>query len=155
MPMHDTTASMPVHRATLFWAGALPWTLVGVGLLLLGSSLVARSNLFAEQPLAAGLLVGSALLAGWLKGRLVLAKAADRTLQRAAAICGGTLGQRVFAALGARALVLVLAMMLLGYAVRHSGLPPGVRGWICLAIGFALLWSSVRYWRVLFGQGRP
>lgn len=155
MAMPDTKPTLPLHRATLFWAGALPWTLIGAGLLLLGASLVARTNLFAERPWMAALLVASALLAGWFKGWLVLGKAADRTLQRVAATDSGTLGQRVLAALGLRALALVLVMMLLGYAVRHSGLPVGLRGWVCLAIGFALLWSSLRYWRVLIAPGRP
>ena len=66
MAMPDTKPTLPLHRATLFWAGALPWTLIGAGLLLLGASLVARTSLFAERPWMAALLVAQRLA-----GRLV------------------------------------------------------------------------------------
>jgi hypothetical protein len=145
------TKDVPPDRLTLLWAGALPWSLVGTGLLLLGAQLLLTSVSPAQAPGWLALLVFSALAAGGLKARFVLGKATSRTVARAATV--GHLGrlQRVGVAIGLKALLLVLLMMALGYLVRHSGLPSPLRGWVCLAIGFALLWAARDYWRLVVG----
>lgn len=97
-------------------------------------------------------MVVTALAAGLLKGQLVLGKATARTTERIAGL--GELGRlhRIGAAIGLKALLLVVLMMLMGYLVRHSGWPPPLRGWLCLAVGFALLWGSRAYWRLVIGD---
>ncbi|MEJ2535368.1 MAG: hypothetical protein P8008_07915, partial [Gammaproteobacteria bacterium] len=54
---------------------------------------------------------------------------------------------------GPRTLVLIAVMMALGMLLRSGGFSEAVRGFVCLVIGPALLWSSRRYWRASFRPG--
>lgn len=147
----NTPQSSP-DPVCIFWAGAFPWTLIGTGLLLLGTDLAARSSWLAGHPLGLISLMVSALGLGYLKGRFVLAPVAGRTLDRLADRAGGGRLKSIISALGLRSLLLVAGMMLLGILVRRSGLWPELRAWVCLAIGFALIWSARVYWQEIIGH---
>jgi hypothetical protein len=125
-------------RAHLLTAAAA-WTAVGAALLFFG----VRWTWASQSGLVRGLL-GVAALAGVLKARFVLHRAAQRSINRIRArgddrCLGG------FIPLWGWGLVLV--MMGMGFALRHGLLPHPLVGLIYAAIGTALLTGSLDFWR--------
>jgi hypothetical protein len=126
-------------RRTHLLAGALFWSVVGLGLSAAGCTWIVRSG-GGVLPL---IVVPAALAAGWLKARLVLYRAADRVVRRIEArgddrCIGGFFSWKSW--------LLVLCMIILGRLLRASPLPLVWRGAIYLAIGAALFLSSLRIW---------
>jgi hypothetical protein len=115
------------------------WTLAGLGLCTAGTiwMTVSRSRWLA--PAAA-----IAVVAGALKGRFILERAAERIIGR---ITRRGDGWCIGGFLSWRAWCLVATMMVLGRLLRMSPLPLLPRGAIYLAIGVALLFASRRLWR--------
>ena len=134
-------------RTQLLLAGAL-WTVVGV--LLLGFG--ARWTLEAfglRSALTAGVL---AVVAGLLKGRFVLDRAAARITDRIAArgdgrCAGGFLSWRSW--------LLVALMAGAGRLLRSGLLSHAIVGPLYMAIGTGLLFSSRTAWKRWRATGRP
>jgi hypothetical protein len=92
----------------------------------------------------------AAALAGALKARFVLKRAAERIVRRIQARGDGRcLGGFV----SVRSWLLVAGMMGAGYLLRHGLLPHNVVGLIYVAVGTALLLASAVIWRAWY-QGR-
>jgi hypothetical protein len=117
---------------------ALIWTVVGGGLLAAG----ARWTV-AGRGLTGWAVLGMALVVGWLKARFVLAgRAADNARRIVAAGEDRCLGG-VFAW---SAWLFVLAMVAVGYLLRHSDVPRLWVGAIYAAVGLGLVLASLRTW---------
>jgi len=124
-------------KTHLLLAGLL-WTCVGAGLTFAGVGWSARAG-FAWGPV----LVAAGGVAGVAKARFVL----DRTaLSSAARIRLRGDGKCLGGFLSWQSWMLVLAMIAGGIALRRSGLPRPLLGFLYTAVGTALLWSSRVYW---------
>lgn len=123
---------------------ALIWTLVGAGLLTAGViwTLVGRGWMgWAGMALA--------LVLGWLKARYILSGRAAANARRIVAAGEGRCLGGVFEW---SAWLFVLAMLALGYVLRHSEVPRSWIGVIYAAVGSGLVLASVgtwRHWRAL------
>ena len=134
-------------RTQLLLAGAL-WTTVGA--LLLGFG--ARWTLEAFGPRTGALAATLGIVAGLLKGRFVLDRAAGRITDRIAArgdgrCAGGFLSWRSW--------LLVALMSATGKLLRGGLLSHAVVGPLYTAIGTGLLFSSRTAWRRWRATGRP
>lgn len=121
------------------WLGGAMWSCVGAGLFAVGTYWLLKNGEtkgYVLLAIAVGLGLG--------KGLLVLdpttSSNIDRVKSRGDDRCfGGFLSPRVW--------VLVIAMMLLGRALRAIGLPKPILGLIYGAVGIGLLFSSRLIWR--------
>ena len=134
-------------RTQLLLAGAL-WTAVGA--LLLGFGALWTIEAFGSR--AGALAAALGVLAGLLKGRFVLDRAAARITERIAArgdgrCAGGFLSWRSW--------LLVALMSGAGRLLRGGLLPHAVVGPLYTAIGAGLLFSSRIAWRRWRAAGRP
>ncbi len=115
---------------------ALLWSMVGIGLLVKGTS-----YLWDEQFIYIFLLVG--FLVGTAKARFILDKAARKNLERIERLeDGACLG----AAYSLRTWRLLLCMIALGIIIRHSPLPHYFIGTFYVAIGWGLCLASRKGW---------
>jgi len=134
-------------RTQLLLAGAL-WTIVGAALLGFG----ARWTIEAFGPRAGALAAALGVLAGLLKGRFVLDRAAARIADRIAArgdgrCIGGFLSWRTW--------LLVALMSGAGRLLRSGLLSHAVVGPLYAAIGAGLLFSSRIAWKRWRTTGDP
>lgn len=126
-----------VSRRTRLLLAALLWTGIGTGLLAAGVRwlLGAPAAWFGALPVA--------LLAGWIKGRLVLAPRAEanamRIVQAGEERCIG--GVFSWGSWG-----IAVVMVAGGIALRHSALPRPWLGLLYCAIGAALVAASLGSW---------
>jgi hypothetical protein len=132
---HKPAAAAHVH---LFLAGAM-WTLVGAVLAGFGGAWLWQSS--ASN---AWWLAGSAVVVGALKGRFVLDRAARRIVDRIRArgdgrCLGGFLSLRSWA--------LVAVMAAVGRLLRGSEIARGLLGFLYIAVGVGLMFSSRVAWR--------
>jgi hypothetical protein len=126
------------------------WTLVGAGLLTMGSVFwfhLPYLGFLDRQHLLGGAI---ALGVGLIKGRLILDRTANRVIERIDTLTEPNPFKSVFQMFGAKTLALILAMMGIGIVLRVVGVSFEVRGLIYLAVGCALLWSCRRYWAASF-----
>jgi hypothetical protein len=130
-------------RQHLLLAAAM-WGMVGIGLLGAGTWWA----IGGEGVAAAGILV-AALGAGALKSWLVLDRTADRIARR---IVERGDSRCIGGFLSVPSWLLVIGMVLAGRFLRALGFPPGVAGFIYVAVGAGLLLSSRRLWRVRAGR---
>ena len=134
-------------RTQLLLAGAL-WTIVGAALLGFG----VRWTIEAFGPRAGVLAAALGVLAGLLKGRFVLDRAAGRITERIAArgdgrCAGGFLSWRSW--------LLVALMSGTGRLLRSGLLSHAVVGPLYTAIGAGLLFSSRIAWKRWHAVARP
>lgn len=122
-------------KTHLFLASTL-WTAIGLLLIYRGLVYLAPHNLL---PLT---LIG--IILGSLKSYLVLNKAAAKGVERIKRFGDNTCIGAVYSW---RTWLLVLAMMALGLILRLSPVPPAIIGTVCVAIGWALLFSSRYPWQ--------
>ena len=134
-------------RTQLLLAGAL-WTVVGALLLFFG----ARWTLEAFGRGTAALTVALGVVAGLLKGRFVLDKAAGRITDRIAARGDG---RCVGGFLSWRSWLLVALMSGAGRLLRGGLLSHAVVGPLYTAIGAGLLYSSRTAWQRWRASGPP
>lgn len=125
-------------RTHLLCASAL-WTLIGLFLLYRGGVYLQQGNFLLLMML--GIILGS------LKSYLVLNNSAKRGVERIKRFGDNTCIGAVYSW---RTWLLVLSMMLLGLILRNSQVPVGLLGTICIAIGWALLYSSRYAWQQWF-----
>lgn len=122
-------------KTHLFCASAL-WTVIGLFLIYRGIVYLSGDNFL---PLVLfGIILGSS------KSYLVLNKAAERGVERIRRFNDNTCIGAVYSW---KTWLLVVAMMLLGVIIRISPVPSAVVGTVCLAIGWALLYSSRYGWQ--------
>jgi hypothetical protein len=121
---------------------AMMWTVVGALLLFFGVCWIWDGG----SPYG-GLLLAGATVAGLLKARFVLRRAAGRTIERIRArgdgyCLGGFLSWQSW--------LLVLLMIAAGRLLRGGGLPRAITGFLYAAIGIALLVAAHRIWHAWY-----
>ena len=117
---------------------AMMWTVVGALLLFFG----VRWTWAGGSPYS-GLFLAVAVVAGLLKARFVLRRAAGRTVERIRArgdgyCLGGFLSWQSW--------LLVLLMMAAGRLLRGGALPRAITGFLYAAVGTALLVAAHHIW---------
>ncbi len=125
-------------KTHLLCASAL-WTVIGLFLLYRGITYLTPDYLLPLSII--GIILGS------LKSYLVLNKAASRGVERIKRFGDNTCIGAVYSW---RTWLLVLGMMLFGVILRMSAIPPAFIGTVCIAIGWALLFSSRHPWQQWF-----
>ncbi len=122
---------------------------MGIGLMLLtkGLKLLVAAGKGEQTTLA---LISIALLIGFIKGRLILAKTVKRVVARIT-----SLSQVTFANVYDRKyIILILSMVALGISLKFFHLPPQVLGFVDVAIGSALINGALLYVRSLLSYRR-
>jgi len=128
-----------VSRSALLRIAALTW--IGVSIFLNGLS---YTWLRAEPPLAVLLVVVVGFISALLIHHFGFLHIADKNMARILPMEG----QRcAFAFMSWKNYILVFAMIFMGYLLRHSPIPKLYIAVLYIAIGTALLLSSVRYFR--------
>lgn len=132
-----------VSPRRLRWLAFALWALGGLLLTWRGvERLLATRSTMAPVPLA--FVAIGALLIGFLKGRFVLSRTSARNLDRLARASGSLRPIEVYPP---RSWGLIALFMLLGLSLSWLHAPLPVRGAVSLAVGVALLGSSVAYLR--------
>lgn len=135
-----------LNRQQHLWIAASIWTLVGAGLLTMGSVFWFHFPYLGDldpRHLSIGAI---ALAVGLMKGKLVLDKTAGRVIDRVDSLKEPNPLKSIFQMFGAKTIGLIAAMMGIGIVLRAAGVSFEVRGLIYLAVGAGLLWSCRRYW---------
>ena len=132
-------------RNTLALIAGIVWSLTGLFL-----SAVAVSWLLDSKFVYLLAALAGGLVAGWLIYRFKFAKLAAQNIYEQSP---GSEKVCIFAFQNARSYFLVIIMMTMGYAIRHSGLPKPYLAPFYLAIGSSMLLSSLLYYRHL--RNRP
>lgn len=136
------------------WIAAGLWTLVGAGLLTMGSVFWFHFPYLGDLDpthLTGGLI---ALSIGLLKGKFVLDKTASRVIDRTADLKEPNPFKSIVQMFGLKTILLIAAMMGIGVILRAAGVSFEIRGLIYLAVGSALLWSCRQYWTSSFQVGK-
>lgn len=153
---------MKFSHATLAYISGFVWLAVGCFLLQLGLSLLATAVdtagpnstlpvLHFLQTYAGGYQEGAialimiALLIGYLKGKHVLGKSAQKGVAHITTFPNPTSLSNMYSA---RYYILLGAMVGLGMSIKFFGLPNDVRGTIDVAIGAALINGAMCYFRL-------
>lgn len=148
------------HSTMTFISGAL-WMAIGIFLLQMGLNLlfVQLFDIKTTTPLinlfrgifnhqeAAILIATIALYIGFLKGKHVLTKAANRGIERTLSLPNPAPLHQIYSR---KYYILMGIMILLGISFKYLGLPNDIRGAIDIAIGSALINGAVHYFRVGF-----
>ncbi len=119
---------------------ALLWTVTGFFLLIRGFSYVAAGSL-----ILAGL---TGLAAGSLKSFYILDRVAFKGLERILSFSDNTC---IVAIYSWKTWLLLIVMIWLGILSRAVDIPITMRGIICIAIGWALVFSSRHGWLIWRG----
>lgn len=135
---HKPAVSVRVHLLL----AAMMWTLVGIALLFFGVCRVSSGQVASNS-----LLLVLAVVAGCLKGRFVLDRAAGHVMERIRTrgdgrCIGGFLSLWTWA--------LVALMMSAGRLLRGSFVPRAIVGLIYAAVGIALLVAARRLWHAWY-----
>lgn len=148
------------HSTMTFISGAI-WMGIGIFLLQLGLNLLfvqlfdiksttpllnLFKGIFSHQE-AAILIAAIALYIGFLKGKHVLTKAANRGIERTLSLPNPAPIHQIYSR---KYYLLIGIMVLLGISLKYSGIPNDIRGAIDIAIGSALINGSIHYFRVGF-----
>jgi hypothetical protein len=126
----------------------LVWSLTGLFL-----STVAVSWLFGIGTGYFLAAIAGAIAAGWAIYRFKFSQLARENIERIYSQSPGQDRVCVFAFQNLRSYFLVIVMMSMGYLIRHSGFPKPYLAPFYLAIGVAMLLSSLRYYLHLSRQG--
>lgn len=153
---------MKLSHTKLIAISGLVWFAVGLYLLQLGLGLllgpVNASGSEQHYPMISGLiqLVGSAqnavlllilvaLFVGYMKGRYVLGKSAQRGVERILSFPNPASLAKIYSP---RYYLLLLGMIALGVSIKYFGLSNDVRGLIDTTIGAALINGAMIYFRL-------
>ncbi|WP_457577570.1 hypothetical protein [Desulfomarina sp.] len=126
-----------VARRTHLLLAAMLWSGVGTLLLTKGFFRLARVSDYQA------VIVVVSLVAGTLKGYLVLDRSARRTLKRISGFHDNTCFGAVYSI---KTWMLVGGMIAMGIGLRRSSLPSELLSFIYLTIGWGLLFSSRLAW---------
>lgn len=122
------------RKVHIFCAAGL-WTFIGFFLLYRGIVLLSGAEaLWLALP---------GVLAGCVKSLLVLDRSARRGLERIELFSDNTCIGAIYSW---KTWLLVLAMMVMGMMLRRFALSPMIVGTLCIAIGWALVFSSRLAW---------
>lgn len=148
------------HRTLVILSGAV-WLVVGVCLMSFGLHLIIKEipagpqatspiDLFGflakDRTQASLLVITLALFIGYLKGKRVLRKAAERQIARLLEMAPPLSIRNLYSP----AYLLLLALMMgFGIALRYLPIAPDLRGFIDLAVGSALIQGSTTFLRKL------
>ncbi|MBS3905090.1 MAG: hypothetical protein KGZ39_07175 [Simkania sp.] len=148
---------MKIRHITAIRLSGLVWLAVGIMLMMKGVPLLVKATTNGHSPLVKFLIpmVGSAdqaamslvifgLLAGLIKGRVVLAKAARKGMQRLVSLSSPLPISQLYPP---RYYLLLLIMVGLGVSLRFLGIPADIHGFIDLAVGSALINGGMTYFR--------
>jgi hypothetical protein len=135
---------LPVRLAprSLGWLAFGLWLLGGVVLLSLGTARLAQAARGETTPAIVAVVAIGALGVGAAKGWFVLRKTARRNIDRLAVL---EHDQRPIHVYGIRSWVVIGLMTALSVGLTLTGVPPLWRGMVNLAIGAALVASSLSY----------
>jgi hypothetical protein len=128
-------------HATLVYLSGLVWLVVGIALLRLGLVLLMGSGMEATLLTIVGV---AAFVVGYFKGRFVLGKSAVKGVERIRQMPNPSPISQIYSP---KYYILLGGMILLGVSIKYLGLPNGVRGFIDVAIGMALLTGALIYFR--------
>jgi len=131
------------HRETLVLVAGIVWSLVGLTIVSVAVAWLVSS------PHDVLLIVLGGAVAGYVIHRFGFSHLARSNLVRIYAQAPQKDKVCVFAFQNIRSYFLVVIMMLLGYGLRHSGIPKTYLAPIYLAIGLALTFSSLLYYNRL------
>ena len=126
-------------RSSRLALAALLWTLVGLGLLVAGAWIALSTG---WKTGASAIFFG--LVLGFIKGRFLLAKMARDNAFR---IKSGPGSAWLGALFPLSSWGIAVFFMVTGLAVRRSGLPLSLIGFVYVAAGFGLLVASLSGWR--------
>lgn len=151
---------MKCSHTVLGWISGLVWLAVGFFLFTLGVSLLTAhltaaggsyplidlvAPYFGGREQATIALIAAALYIGFLKGKHVLGKSARRGIARLQTLPNPASIARIY---GASYYMLLGSMILLGVAIKYTGIPSDLRGFIDLTVGTALIQGAVVYMRL-------
>lgn len=131
---------MRVSRRRHVLHAALFWGVTGTVLGFFGFKWV----LAGFNPPAVYFLLAAAFLLGGFKGEVAIGRAGKKAIARIQTLPDLSPFYLVFTG-GQWALV--FGMMLLGMAIRFSGIDKSWRGLVLLTVGTALLWGSRHFWK--------
>lgn len=132
-------------------AGAV-WLIVGLLLLAKGVFLLCTlstnegilARFFERKASVFPFLIGLGFLLGWAKGHFLLSKSVKRTIARLSSCTGLIHFSKLYRL---QDYVLIMAMIALGRFLQWIHCPCDLRGMMNIAIGFALLFGAVLYFR--------
>lgn len=146
------------HKTLIFLSGGM-WLLIGLFLMILGirflmttlhnpsdsfSLIALTSRLTSGQEQGASLVIAGALFLGFIKGRTVLKKAAQRQISRILQLAQPAPLKKIYTP---AYYLLICGMIALGISLRFLPTSLDVRGAIDLAIGSALINGALHYFR--------
>jgi hypothetical protein len=137
MPLHEPAAS----RRTLVLTAAALWSLAGLILITRAIFWLPDAGLWAIA------IVVTSIGVGLLKGWLIFAKIARKNVERIRALSPHKPKICIFAFQAIQSYLIVIAMITLGVVLRMTPLPRLWLAAIYLAIGVALEWGALIYWR--------
>lgn len=151
---------MKLSHKTLIVISGLIWFVIGIYLLRLGLNLLFQNladttadsypliatlkPYFGSVENVAMLLLVFALFIGFLKGRYVLGKSAQRGVDRIKTFPNPTSITNIYSA---KYYILLGAMIALGISIKYFGLYPDIRGVIDAIIGSALINGAMIYFK--------
>ncbi len=150
------------HKTLVILAGTV-WLIGGLILLPLGVTLIMQaiqqpgpilSWLVAHMGAiedSAAVIIALSLFVGFMKGRFVLAKSAQRVVNRIYSLPAPA---SIFQIYSLPFYGLIASMILLGMLVRFIGAAPEIRGIVDIAIGAALVNGSMHYYRIAFSPNQ-
>ena len=154
---------MKLKPSILIAISGLVWLAVGVYLMQLGIGFLVEGKMIAASggtgtpilswlhpyvggvEMAAIILVAIALYIGYLKGRYVLGKAAQRGVARILSLPKPIALSKIYAP---RYYLLLGLMILIGISMKWLGVSKDLRGFVDIAIGAALINGSMIYFRM-------
>lgn len=155
---------MRLNHIPLIVLSGLLWFIVGFCLLTLGLNFIVHAAqlpkdsfflikwlapLAGSREQAAIILIIFSLMVGFMKGRFVLSKSANRVVQRILALPSPVPLSKAYSR---GYLILIASMILLGMSLKWLHLPEDIRGVIDVAIGSALMNGALVYFRLAFSS---
>lgn len=148
-----------LSHKTLIYISGLVWLGVGFMLLRIGLNLLLIpdpynlstplltyfSANFGSYAVALNLLLATALLIGYFKGKFVLGKSARKGVERIATFPNPTHFSNIYSS---KYYILLGSMIFIGMSIKYLGIPTDIRGLIDIAIGVALLTGGMVYFRL-------
>lgn len=153
------------HRALIIFSGAI-WLAVGCFLFPSGLNFLLQaiensykdlghsypllqffSTLTSNRENAVVILIALGMLLGYSKGRYVLSRTAQKSVERIRSLPNPTELKNVY---GAKYYLLLGIMIGIGVSMKYLGIPTDVRGLIDIAIGAALINGAMVFFRLAF-----
>jgi hypothetical protein len=135
-----------VHRSWLIFAAGTVWLAVGIGLIAAACFWLYHTKWPLSLVLAVSSIVLGLIVYSFGFSRIVR-KNLDRISAKPEAAC-------LFGFQGWRSYFLILAMMLMGYGIRHLPVPRDIAAVVYFTMGSALCLGSLLYFRRFSAEGR-